>query len=395
MSLLRAFPALIGLTAVLATMAILASNVVFAYGLWSFTSPIRRVAVVASVAEAITLALILAKFCKNCLGMNAWFALDLIASVMASVVSTILLILIGKARDLPTNVLTIPITNAVIGSSVALAFAFIGQLFFAVVYFILRRKPDSEKGLSLCTSEDGQRRSPFPTRVKTVPYDRTKPAVSQFKLEEWSPSEYSSRPGTSGGRSATETVTSFSGSLSKARLLSQSSRSGWRQGSLDSTNYLERSSVVEDGFDSWDTSFVDPHNRQLLLEICSPTRSRFLEPIPASPANSRSPSPGCPLDIEPPKQGPRDRCYSPVPQTQQERTLKSSDSELHIHPLFRSDSPNPPPTATPGTVVVAAPNAGQFITGMSVNQMRCGSSPLSRTGSYESSRKTPSPDRDR
>lgn len=36
-------------------------------------------------------------------------------------------------------------------------------------------------------------------------------------------------------------------------------------------------------------------------------------------------------------------------------------SQTHIHPLFRSDSPGPPPSATPGTKVVASPYAGQIV----------------------------------
>ncbi|KAI1818989.1 hypothetical protein F4861DRAFT_201317 [Xylaria intraflava] len=415
MILRHMFPAMVGLVAALATAAILTLEVVFACGLWPSTSPTRIVAVVAFVTEAVVLVLIITKLCKYYRGTNGylsrnrwgvWFASDLIASVLASVVSIALLILIGKARDLPTTILAMPITNVVIGSSIALGFAFVGQLFFVVVYFVLHRFHDSDQAFSLHTNDEGRLYSRPPTRVKTVPYDRTKPALSQTRLKEWASLEYPSRPGTSSGRSAAETITSFSGSLSsyvtplspRARLLSHNSRSGWRPSSFDSNTYRERTSVTEDGFDSWDTSSVDPHNRQMVLEATSPTHTRFLEPIPGSPLSSRSPSPGFPLDLESPRRG-RDRSYSPVPRAQQEQVPALSESELHIHPLFRSDSPNPPPAATPGTVVVAAPNAGQFITGKSVTGMRNGTlpnskSPLSRQGSYESFRKTPSPNHD-
>jgi hypothetical protein len=37
-------------------------------------------------------------------------------------------------------------------------------------------------------------------------------------------------------------------------------------------------------------------------------------------------------------------------------------AESHIHPLFRSDSPTPPPVASPGTVVHASPLSGQVLT---------------------------------
>lgn len=49
--------------------------------------------------------------------------------------------------------------------------------------------------------------------------------------------------------------------------------------------------------------------------------------------------------------------------------LGSSVEEL-IHPLFRPDSPRPPPIATVGTMVTAAPNAGQPITPRTLSRMR-------------------------
>ena len=72
--------------------------------------------------------------------------------------------------------------------------------------------------------------------------------------------------------------------------------------------------------------------------------------------------------------------------------MRQNSNEAHIHPLFRSDSPTPPPLATPGTSVVASPIAGQVISPRpslrSLNRMRSGSlptapSPLSRKSSYE------------
>ncbi|KAI1128078.1 hypothetical protein F5Y10DRAFT_182616 [Nemania abortiva] len=405
MGLFSFFPAALGLFALSATTVILALEVVVAQGTWSSTSSARIIAVIAAVSEAVVLIFLITKLTKYARGTDghrrdlwsAWFALDLIASVLATAVSVALLILISNTGSLPKTVSNVPLANLLIGSAVALAFAFIGQLFFIVVYFVLHRLPDSEQALSLHTNEEGRLSPQLPMRIKSVPYDRTKPAVSRTRLNDRGSSEYPSRPGTSSGRSAAETVASFSGSLSnivrpmgsRTRLLSSSSKSGHRPGSLDSNAFRDRISVTEDGFDSWDTSSVDPQNRQMVLETSSPIRPRFLETIPASPTTSRSPSPGCPLDLEPPKRGRRHRGDSPIRRAQQERAYTPSESELHIHPLFRSDSPGPPPPATPGTVVIAAPNAGQFITGKSVNRMRSSSSPnspspLSRQGSYES-----------
>ncbi|KAL4890441.1 hypothetical protein BDV59DRAFT_204399 [Aspergillus ambiguus] len=44
--------------------------------------------------------------------------------------------------------------------------------------------------------------------------------------------------------------------------------------------------------------------------------------------------------------------------------------ESNIHPLFRSGSPSPPPTATPGSIVVACPAAGQTISTKTLERVR-------------------------
>lgn len=50
-------------------------------------------------------------------------------------------------------------------------------------------------------------------------------------------------------------------------------------------------------------------------------------------------------------------------------------SEEHIHPLFRTTSPSPAPSPSLGTVVTAAPEAGQMITEHTLRRMRSGSMP--------------------
>jgi hypothetical protein len=223
--------------------------------------------------------------------------------------------------------------------------------------------------------------------------------------------ESRSPPGSSGGRSVSDTMGSIRSSLSnvvhpissKTRLLPGSQRSSGRlTGSLDSLHLNEKQpSAVEDGFDSWDTSAVDPQNRQTVLQTSPTPQGRFLETIPASPTTSRSPSPGTPLDLEPPppRTRRRSRSYSPGPpqpgpaQQRGRLTQQPNHSESHIHPLFRSDSPTPPPTATPGTIVTAAPYGGQVLSDKAsirtLTRMRSGSlptvpSPLSQQGSFDS-----------
>ncbi|OTB07204.1 hypothetical protein M426DRAFT_8931 [Hypoxylon sp. CI-4A] len=418
MARLRILGGALGCVAISATAAVLALEVVIAQGLWTVTSPVKYAAVVASALQLVML-IVLIVLLAICLGRvvefgkrksnGIWFALGLLSSLLASTASVIMLVLMGKVEELPETMLQTPLTNFLVGSAITLVCAFIGQLTFVVVFFVVCRLPDSEQALSLHTNEESVR---SPARhVKSIPYSRTTPASSQTHIRDRPMTDYSSRPDSSGGRSMAETMssirTSFSHavrpSTSKTRLLPTNSRTGRRPASIDSNGYRDRSSVTEDGFDSWDTSSVDPQNRQIVVDT-SPSfnRARFLETIPASPTTSRSPSPGCPLDLQPPKRNRRSRSYSPLPRVQHERNMtpQSVSGELHIHPLFRSDSPVPPPAATPGTVVIAAPNAGQTISEKSLTRMRSGSlptgqSPLSRQGSYDSFRKTPSPNPDR
>ncbi|KAG9232244.1 hypothetical protein BJ875DRAFT_381149 [Amylocarpus encephaloides] len=215
-------------------------------------------------------------------------------------------------------------------------------------------------------------------------------------------------PPSSSGRSraGSDTMSSFRSSFSqvvrpitsKTRLIQVGHKSPHRPTSIASTH---GDASMEDGFDSWDTSAVDAQSRKA-VESISPTPQRFLETIPASPTGSRSPSPGFPLDLEPPKPRKRSRSYSPANSPKDRERFKGSrttsptesTAEAHIHPLFRTDSPTPPPAATPGTIVTAAPNAGQVIPDRqsirSIHRMRSGSlpaSPLSKSPSLESIRR--------
>jgi hypothetical protein len=192
-------------------------------------------------------------------------------------------------------------------------------------------------------------------------------------------------------RSGSDTISSIRSSIthvvrpisSKTRLVTQNKP--YRPTSLDSgTGERE---IVEDGFDSWDLSAVEPHSRHFVMSAAnstntsSPSHGRFLETIPASPTVSRSPSPGFPLDLEPPSRRRRSRSHSPattIMTKHRDPTSSPTGSEAHIHPLFRTDSPTPPPSATPGTIVTAAPGAGHaIIDRQSLHRMRSGSLPSS------------------
>ncbi|UKZ80649.1 hypothetical protein TrVFT333_008412 [Trichoderma virens FT-333] len=197
-----------------------------------------------------------------------------------------------------------------------------------------------------------------------------------------------SRSNSADGKSMAETVASsvtyvahsIRSVSSKSKMRSSKERS--RSMSIDST--ANRSTMADDAFDSWDTSSVDVHNREAVLEISTPTQSkpRGLETIPASPVASRSPSPQSFVELEPPRiqTRRRSRSYSPVSIRRELRDLPNSSSEAHIHPLFRSDSPDPHPFATPGTIVMAAPDAARVIvhrsSNLSLNRLRSDSLPI-------------------
>lgn len=172
---------------------------------------------------------------------------------------------------------------------------------------------------------------------------------------------------------------------SKTRLLRQHSHRQTNQ-STDSPS-AERVSQ-DSGFDSWDTSAVAPHIRETVLLSSPGTRGKplkTLEPIPGS----RSPSPA--KALEGPFFPQLESCSpppSPLPQPSvsgpgsQQRATSSED---HIHPLFRTCSPTPPPTASSGTTLTAAPVAGQLVHGRFLRRMRSGSLPSSMSPLVRSS----------
>ncbi|KAK7908635.1 hypothetical protein PG985_015938 [Apiospora marii] len=404
----RILPAALGVAAILGTAATLFMNIANA-DTDRRTPTLRITASVAAACEGLIFFMLIPLFYKTL--RQSWaadssipsrlgFLLRVILIVVATAVSVAVLAILGKDSD-KTYILGGPRSSFLTGGSVVLAYAFAAQLVYVVVHHINGNMRNGESG-SMHSVEGGSSLS-ITKRVKAVPYSQTVPraAVTKERLSQ----EFQSPPGSSGGKSAAETMSSFRSSFSQAvrpissktRLLSSSGRVGRRPPSLDSLAH--RSSIAEEGygFDSWDTSSVDPQDRQTVIET-SPPLPRFLETIPASPTTSRSPSPGTPLelDLEPPRPAARrSRSYSPMARRAPTLTTHASTSELHIHPLFRTDSPEPP-RATPGTSIHAAEDAGKVISERSLGRMRSGSmisarSPLSRTNSRESIQKSLAP----
>ncbi|KAK4114303.1 hypothetical protein N656DRAFT_788519 [Canariomyces notabilis] len=404
MAIPRALPATLGIVAALPTTAVVVIQIILARHPVDQAS-VRITAIIAAALETVVL-IILSALTVSQLGRwtpnsrlgefhGLWFGGGLLLCTAAAAVSVSNLISLSRLAD-------DPLSSPILGAKVMDLL-----LVFLVSHFISGRIHGTECRIP---SRADERRSRSPPRIKAIAYHETSPVSA--KVRGSASFEWRSPPGSSSGRS--ETVSSIRSSLSqvvrpitsKTRLLSGSQRSSRRPASLDLPAFHDRRShSTDDGFDSWDTSAVDPQNRQTVLESSSPPPGRFLETIPASPATSRSPSPGTPLDIlEPPRTRRRSRSYSPVStrriQAQQAAfTQHLSQSEANIHPLFRSDSPTPPPLATPGTVVTAAPNAGVVISDRqsirsikSLTRMRSGSlptvpSPLSHQGSFDSFRR--------
>lgn len=405
-------PAMLGVAAALTSTVLLVLHIVLAQPRSNPSSPTRVAAILSALLEAAALVLLLwllyASLRREAAKVTRlFFGVGIGLCVVADIVTIAAFICLSINKDLGRDT-----SRFLTGASVVLVVTFITQLLYIVVRFNTDRDQDVERCFTPGMQEIAW---PSMNRVKTVPYSQTsppEPATRDVSVD-FQP------PQSSGGFSATDTISSMASTLtsvvhpvsSRTRLLSgnrslrsqrsqRSQRSVRRPPSLDSVQQRERSSTADDSFDSWDTSNVDPQNRQTVLDTSSPAAcSRFLETIPASPTTSRSPSPGTPLDLEPPRRvARRSRSFSPastrsqLPKPQRAFTQQTSASESHIHPLFRSDSPTPPPLATPGTVVIAAPQAGQVISDRqsirSLSRMRSGSlpavsSPLTAKGSFE------------
>lgn len=180
----------------------------------------------------------------------------------------------------------------------------------------------------------------------------------------------------------------------------------------------------DDGFDSWDTSSLSPQMRETVNQAKPLTNGSGLPTRLQTIPGSRSPSPAkalegpffIPSPDDSPPQSPLPQppvshptlpisnpdftthfpaapvSASPRPlQTRRQKparppSLDTGPGEEHIHPLFRSTSPTPPPSASSNTVVTAAPEAGELINRRMLNRMRSMSqtpaaSPLQRSES--------------
>ncbi|CBX96853.1 hypothetical protein LEMA_P099840.1 [Plenodomus lingam JN3] len=151
--------------------------------------------------------------------------------------------------------------------------------------------------------------------------------------------------------------------------------------SIDNTSH-------PDPFDSWDTSSVSLQARDAVMQT-APYKGTTLEPIPGSRPNSPARALDGPFLSELPEEEVESLTPPPKMMPDTSRPPSPAVSEAHIHPLFRTATPEPAPITTMGTSIIASPLASQAIAcpAPTFNRMRSNSrgaapSPLHQARSF-------------
>ncbi|KAK5122773.1 hypothetical protein LTR85_003688 [Meristemomyces frigidus] len=244
--------------------------------------------------------------------------------------------------------------------------------FFAYLLWPNRRQEDAQPFEVAVERPSPVRSMKRSLSVHLATLTPTPPKFNRSKTEPYSPTDSAYAPS-----SRSSFRQSMSQALrpmgSKTRLLRRSFVSGDASPSLYSGRRLSFDTVrqQDDGFETWDTSAVEEGYSE------SPTLHKTklrLDPIPGS----RPVSPAKPLDGPfPDERSPED---TPLPESPLQHSFAAMASETslvggfplsslrrpsagqsHIHPLFRPESPMPPPLASPSTVITASPYAGQIV----------------------------------
>lgn len=317
-------------------------------------------------------------------------------------IATFIWILCTRKDDLPLNTLGMSTQTIVVIALILWGVSGIAQSIYMIsIASVVRKELHAAQGAA--AAEEGQAASEM-TETSHPAVDDPQRSNDSNDSSTYVGSSGSTSTGSIQKRSSSETRSSIRNSFtnairpmtSKTHLIS--SRYSHRAPSIDSAAG-DRDFI--DSFDSWDTSGVEGPAWESTLSFgvtnssplsAIPSHPRILETIPASPtASSRSQSPGYPLDFPPPNTYARhSRSQSPASFREHSGSHSPGGSEKHIHPLFRSDSPTPPPSATPTSIITAAPNAGVAISEMAVAVVRrkrsssqTGPSPLIHTTSFD------------
>jgi hypothetical protein len=403
MGVLTALPLTLAALAVASGTILVIFDIIFAVTLSGTSSPdsTRITAIAASAIGSVAMSLMILLLLRQLRYRNRSHVQDTghgrhqiyllagfggVFAILSGVASALVLgIMRSRVSELPNKTIGSSTSSLIIGGFIVWAVTLISQTVY-VTYMVFTQRKTFQQQIQPYRMSNPQALQEMQeaTRVGEGDIQGNADYRQSASMESKSPPSSSGR-----SRSGSDTMQSIRSSLtqvvrpvtSKTKLINN--KSPYRPASIDSHQGTIVS--IEDGFDSWDTSHVDVHSRQA-LESASPTPPRFLETIPASPTTSRSASPGFPLDLEPPKSRKRSRSYSPANSNSAPRSRTTSPTEspkeAHIHPLFRSDSPTPAPAATPGTIVTAAPGAGQLLSSSrssirSMSRIRSGSLPSS------------------
>lgn len=390
----------LGMTALLPTVALICLDIIIATHDID-PSVIRAASVASAILETIVLVSLSLLLRAGPSSSNSWPLKLRTSSKLRLALAIIVLLCLAAGGASATTALWISriarkeadvpgiFNNAiVIVYSAILGISSICQLIFSVLCYV-RIQRSIIAGTDADTDAESQPSLKSAWRVKAIPYSSTRVSIAEHRgVKSFESTCMTSFRGRTSPTSTSDSPrTSFSQpgrSLSKRRLLSL------RQQQPASADYSPNRASV-DTTDSVGSS-INNHTRWCqTLEAPAPCT---LEPIPASPIDIE-PGFDALTGLEPPPRArQRSRSFSPVGQriSQRSESPRGSTDELHIHPLFRSDSPTPPPMATPGTTVIASPDAGKVIahrpSNQSLRRVRSGtlpsqSSPLSRSSSSE------------
>ncbi|KAI6782205.1 uncharacterized protein J7T54_002442 [Emericellopsis cladophorae] len=397
----RALPLGLGVLALVTTIALICDGIVLAVQTTKGSS-VWATSIIATILEAIVLSM-LAWFvlttCSQALAtllrrssprrLAASFTLAGIACLFASamVIATIVCLsnepgAVGPHRS----------SQAQLGATATiLAVAVACQLGFLAAHYFLCRRTDNQDDAA--AHNDAELRSSPTSRLKSVPYSRTRPSLAKNQ-------ETDSKSSMESGFTE-ELKAGYQGVSSPRPSLSPSLHHASSKTKLAPLPEKQRPQSLEtvrqrpsaDGSDK--SSLYSRHTQ----DLPSPglVKPRLLETIPASPTVANDPAMSLAADLEPPPPiMQRSRSFSPVGEERRSRQRTQSPApsaeEANIHPLFRSDSPTPPPLASSGTSVVASPDAGKIIphrpSMQSMRRLRSSSSastlsPLSRRNSLE------------
>lgn len=356
-----------------------------------------------AVLTAVLLASLLASFAvssSNLLDrltaqlLRAWLVCITLVCFSAAAASVAVAVSASRVSDKGEDTLVDGIANntVVIVYSIVLGVSLLCQVGLLATSIAKLRGNSTPSVASVSTESE----SPSPTslkaawRVKAVPYSSTRPSttdtqgITSFESTNMTYMQRCTSPAPTYDSARSSFSHTMNRQSSTRRLLSLRE--------LQHPAPFQGESVRE-SLDTYAESTTDDHHRWIhnLDAPCS------LETIPASPVVGETDF-GRLSDLSPPPAArQRSRSFSPMgtrlpPPIPDTDSPRGSTDEAHIHPLFRSDSPTPPPVATPGTMVTAAPDAGRVIhhhaSNQSLRRLRSGSqlaqsSPLSRSSSSE------------